>query len=59
MLPGANLDYELEALGTDGVAGSGTSPLRGWRPSFPDPGNISGTATTHPGAPVSIASAVE
>jgi len=25
MLPVANLDYELEALGTDGVAGSGTN----------------------------------
>jgi hypothetical protein len=27
MLPVANLDYELEAQGTDGVAGSGTSPF--------------------------------
>ena len=27
MLPVANLDDELEALGADGVAGSGTSPF--------------------------------
>jgi hypothetical protein len=44
MLPVANLDYELKALGIDGVAGSGTARFRGRRPGFPGPTNISGTA---------------
>jgi len=45
MLPVANLDYELKALGIDGVAGSGTARFRGRRPGFPGPTNISGIAT--------------
>jgi hypothetical protein len=37
MLPAADLDNELEALGQHGVAGSGTSPFWGPAVEFPRP----------------------
>jgi hypothetical protein len=35
MLPAANLDYELEALGRDGVTGSGTNLFLRLAAEFP------------------------
>jgi hypothetical protein len=48
MLPAADLDYELEALGPHGVPAAAPTYLDGWRPSFPDRANISGTAANAP-----------
>jgi hypothetical protein len=48
MLPAADLDYELEALGPHGVPAAAPTYLDGWRPSFPDRANISGTVPIPP-----------
>jgi hypothetical protein len=45
MLPVANLDYELEAQGQLGVAGSGTGPIS------TAGGRVSPTARTYQGQP--------